>query len=211
MAVYLAQPVGPSGGLVKIGYSMNPVRRVAELAMELKCPLRLVAASPGSRGTERCLHERFDSARRVTFAYGKRHMEWFWPTVDLDAFARSIGGGLEGVVPNKPSSERIRRSDGAKLFQAEVRSRDLTDSGAAKQLLCAVATVRSFMRGYSRPSSAFARWIELWSCKRVPVPSWTIRNGAALPRLIQRGGGRGARERGAAFYALTGKRIYEAA
>jgi hypothetical protein len=65
--VYFVQ--GRKGGAVKIGYAVNPQRRLGNMSTGSPVPLRLLAAIPGDRKLEFDLH-RF-------FGVGRLHGEWF--------------------------------------------------------------------------------------------------------------------------------------
>jgi len=64
-AVYFAY----SGGLVKIGYSIAPAYRQAELAAASAHPVVMVLIVPGSETDERKFH--------IRFAADRAHHEWF--------------------------------------------------------------------------------------------------------------------------------------
>lgn len=48
-----------STGIVKIGYSAEPVKRLKEIQAGNHRPLQVLLAVPGDRGTERTLHQHF--------------------------------------------------------------------------------------------------------------------------------------------------------
>lgn len=73
--IYFARDTGC--GLIKIGYSRKPAKRIAGLSYELKRPVRLLAVARGSRRTERHLHDLFIEDRYEG--------EWFFPSPALDA------------------------------------------------------------------------------------------------------------------------------
>lgn len=64
-AVYFAY----SGGLIKIGWSLTPRSRQAELSAASALPVTMILLVPGSEADERKFHKRF-AASRV-------HHEWF--------------------------------------------------------------------------------------------------------------------------------------
>jgi len=76
MSVYFA--LSYTDDLVKIGYSVNPFRRVSSLRTEHKRPLKLVALFEGDRRVERKFLTRFDKL----WAHG----EWFFYRGNLKAF-----------------------------------------------------------------------------------------------------------------------------
>jgi hypothetical protein len=63
---------------VKIGYARNPFKRLALLQTGNSEPLRLAAAFPGTKQTERELHE--------LFAGDRIRGEWFYPSYELVAY-----------------------------------------------------------------------------------------------------------------------------
>ena len=65
--VYFVQ--GRKGGPVKIGYAVDPQRRLGNMSTGSPVPLKLLAAIPGDRNLEADLH-RF-------FGVGRLHGEWF--------------------------------------------------------------------------------------------------------------------------------------
>jgi hypothetical protein len=74
-AVYFAY----SGGLVKIGYSIAPAYRRAELAAASAHPVVMVLIVPGSEADERKFHARFadDRAHHEWFRVSKRMRDFF--------------------------------------------------------------------------------------------------------------------------------------
>lgn len=71
--VYFIQCV--SGGPIKIGYAVDPVRRVSHLQSGTFEELKILASIPGSRQQEAALHRKFAAARVRS--------EWFSPTASL--------------------------------------------------------------------------------------------------------------------------------
>jgi hypothetical protein len=67
-----------SDGLIKIGTSSDPARRVQALSTGAGESLALVAVVDGGRARERALHERFADTRV--------HGEWFSPSPELLEF-----------------------------------------------------------------------------------------------------------------------------
>lgn len=63
--IYFAGTRDADGAIaaVKIGFSNDPVRRMAELATASPQGIELLAWLPGTRADERALHERFDDER----------------------------------------------------------------------------------------------------------------------------------------------------
>jgi len=68
--VYFIQ-AGGDDGPVKIGWSLNPMKRLRSLQTGSGQVLRLLAVMPGDRKKERAMHRAF-SSRRI-------HGEWFNP------------------------------------------------------------------------------------------------------------------------------------
>jgi len=69
-------------GLIKIGHSENPVKRLAEIQRYSPVALCLVAVIEGGQSLEKELHK--------DFADGRSHGEWFNLTDDLLAVLRQI-------------------------------------------------------------------------------------------------------------------------
>lgn len=66
-----------SGGLIKIGFSKDPFRRIDELRTGLATPVDKFLVVRGHKHAERKLHDRFAAERN--------HREWFKPTAMLEA------------------------------------------------------------------------------------------------------------------------------
>jgi hypothetical protein len=71
--VYFAQ--ADCGGLIKIGFASDPVRRVKALQQHCPCLLRLLVVAPGGPRLEAELHRKFDRLRV--------RGEWFRPAPEL--------------------------------------------------------------------------------------------------------------------------------
>lgn len=65
-------------GLIKIGTSIQPSKRIAALKNGSPDHLRLIAIMPGGRTTEALIHERFENCRK--------RGEWFEATADLISY-----------------------------------------------------------------------------------------------------------------------------
>lgn len=74
--------VRETDGLVKIGFSHNPLKRLVQLQRGMPDRLRIHAACPGPMRTEKALHELFRDDRIGG--------EWFSPTPRLVALMNSI-------------------------------------------------------------------------------------------------------------------------
>lgn len=85
MSVYFA--VRDSDGAIKIGTSNDVVARMAELAADERCDVRLLRAIHGGTEVERRIHEIF---RRERIWVDNRATEWFRPSDELDAFSRDL-------------------------------------------------------------------------------------------------------------------------
>lgn len=80
-------------GLVKIGFTMNFPRRLAELQVSNPEPVRLIGWVRGGRREERRLHAKF--------AHLRQHAEWFNPGPVLLAYLQGITEqGEPPVIPN---------------------------------------------------------------------------------------------------------------
>lgn len=93
-------------GLIKIGYSSDPKRRLANLQSPV--PLRLLATMRGGRKLERRLHKKLAAHRK--------HGEWFEPHRDVLAI---IENAIE-VESRKPQSNDCE-------FSSDVASRNLAE------------------------------------------------------------------------------------
>jgi len=79
--IYFVQSI--DGGPVKIGYTTQLPKRLADLRSMNPRFLVLLASMPGTEDDERRLHERFSTTRL--------HGEWFKSTTDLVALIASVG------------------------------------------------------------------------------------------------------------------------
>jgi len=107
-SVYFIAPVG--GGLVKIGYSTNPSRRIGALLDASPVLLEILCSVPGCREQENALH--------TLFIKHWSHGEWFHPAPELLAFvaATKLAGGLPKDLPlpwprRKPFPSKRRETD----------------------------------------------------------------------------------------------------
>jgi hypothetical protein len=80
----LGSPEDP--GVVKIGFSVNPTRRLKEIQRDNGHPLTLMGMLPGTRADEKAMHARFREHRKMG--------EWFYPTQELFSVF-----GVKEVVP----------------------------------------------------------------------------------------------------------------
>lgn len=88
MSVYFIQR--GEAGPIKIGHSGNPKARLAALKTASDQPLRMIGVMDGGKEAERELHLRFADARLEG--------EWFSPTEEIVALARSFS--VAGPVSN---------------------------------------------------------------------------------------------------------------
>lgn len=70
-----------SAGLVKVGYSGTPRKRLQGLINSTGAPVHILAVAPGSWFRERHLHSLLSESRH--------HSEWFGPTMELIAWVRA--------------------------------------------------------------------------------------------------------------------------
>jgi hypothetical protein len=95
------------GGPVKIGFALDPRRRMRELQTANPFPLALVAYVAGDTTLERELHERLDELRA--------HGEWFHPSDEIEEeinrlLAERYGERLRKLeTTNLPSPKRLQR------------------------------------------------------------------------------------------------------
>lgn len=87
--VYFVEAVGT--GLVKIGVSKTPARRIADLSRMSGAPLIVIATVAGDQKTENRIHR--------CFAAERRHGEWFALSVRLRRFIKS--SATLGRLPEK--------------------------------------------------------------------------------------------------------------
>lgn len=107
-------------GLVKIGYSANPIRRAEQLGAEL------LAVMPGGARMERLMHRHFADYRS--------HGEWFHPGLGLIIFIEALHGDdpyrRAGLPEEYHSAEvhRILAEERAEEARAEAvrKARELT-------------------------------------------------------------------------------------
>lgn len=78
--IYFVQRL--TGGPIKIGFAVEPERRVKALATGSSEPLVFLGQLPGNRATERKIHEQF--------AHLREHGEWFRPGPDLTTFVEGL-------------------------------------------------------------------------------------------------------------------------
>lgn len=71
-----------AGGMIKIGISKDPERRIAELGRSSPLPLSILAIIPGGRNREKSLHERF--------AEHRKHGEWFTECQDILDYIKGV-------------------------------------------------------------------------------------------------------------------------
>ncbi len=77
MAIYFLQGK-ENAGLIKIGYSATPQKRVKGIQRMSPEPLNILAIIEGDRKKEAAIHS--------TFAHLRQHGEWFTPAVELLTF-----------------------------------------------------------------------------------------------------------------------------
>lgn len=83
-------------GRVKIGFSMQPAKRLSKIASDAPFPCRLLGYWPGSEADELAIHEKFQDTRV--------HGEWFAATEALMHFiaGRKIDLPAEALDARKP-------------------------------------------------------------------------------------------------------------
>ena len=79
-----------SDGLVKIGWSSDPNRRLAKINSDTSSPCRMVGAIEGTREQESALHQLLSAS--------SKHGEWFNKTADVRLFL--------GMLPEAPRPMR---------------------------------------------------------------------------------------------------------
>ena len=107
--VYLAQSV--RCGWVKIGWAKNPANRIVALANEHRTEMALLGCVPGSGKDEQNLQHRFRGSR---VAY-----EWFGPTEEILAFARSLPSPIKAApfTPKKRSPNWLIATVGGRWLE----------------------------------------------------------------------------------------------
>jgi hypothetical protein len=84
----------PGKGLIKIGYSKDPRRRIFDLRAKHKERIELIAVMPGSRIIERFLHHKFHKLRMEG--------EWFSPSPELLKIAdKASQFTMDKSIPSK--------------------------------------------------------------------------------------------------------------
>lgn len=176
MAVYFLQ--APTGGPVKIGYTVNLRMRVASLSAGQVDGLVVLATLPGNRLAEKEIHDRFAASRRHD-EYGTPAGEWFEPTQDLVDFIRSIGGSPSGASVEFSGAIRPRgfKSDGQRLLLHYLRDNDIHASTLSEAIDCNPVTVPRWLNGFVFPDCVSARIVEILTRGAVPAESWTTLDG----------------------------------
>lgn len=114
--IYFAKAT--SNGLIKIGYSSNPEKRMAGLAHQVKGSVELLKTFVGDRRHERHLHAKF--------AVHREFGEWFRPAIEILSFiatADAIEGAFEAKFPNRIQVE----------VDIDLRDRIKDESGRTKR------------------------------------------------------------------------------
>jgi hypothetical protein len=109
--IYVAQA---ENGLIKIGISADPHKRLHTISLYSPLQVRLIAVFDGDRATESDLHSSFQPHRR--------HNEWFAPEGAVAAFVERVWGrGLSFVADWVADHNHLRQSnkDRAKISRAE--------------------------------------------------------------------------------------------
>lgn len=75
--IYFIAPIANQSG-VKIGFSKNPGARLADLTSEVGIKLNLIGSIPGTKETEKEIHEKFKDQRL--------HGEWFRTNQAINRF-----------------------------------------------------------------------------------------------------------------------------
>ncbi len=124
--VYFVEAVGT--GLVKIGLSADPMKRVGSL--RIACPVDIVvrAIVPGDRDLERSLHRRFAQH----WARG----EWFRMTPDIVSFMDQTEAPIvvARTFPMRDRNVNYYPEDFRRLCEFVVRVRSMTQSDVAEAL-----------------------------------------------------------------------------
>lgn len=117
--------------LVKIGFSIDPISRIAALAVASPLRLDLIAYSPGTQDDERFLHDRF----KTDWSHG----EWFRASDSILSLAETVKSG--GFLPDE--------------FRAEAR---VEPNGPARRIIEIFGGVRPTARAMSLPASTVQSW-----------------------------------------------------
>lgn len=81
-------------GLVKIGRSQDPIKRLRNLSTSSPTPLKMISYGKALPNHERELHDQF--------AEHRSHGEWFHPAIELVEFAEAYTGSMHKVPEFPP-------------------------------------------------------------------------------------------------------------
>lgn len=144
--VYLIEA---SIGLVKIGHSSDPVRRLNAIKDGALCHLELIAFWPAPRSEERALQRQFRAHHRFN--------EWFFPADDLADFVNARRG--IGIHMLQDGQIHLARSELTQIL-AYREANDLTQQALADKLKTSAGYLHDIETGRRKPSPVLAVRIE---------------------------------------------------
>lgn len=143
--IYFIQPV--SGGLIKIGYAINPQKRLAEIQRMSPATLRILATIEGDRKREAELHRQYASLRIYGewFRAEKRLLEFIGPIPESGTLrrARKLAAGKRRKVappaqPPKPlTHQEIAEATALQYYKS---------SQAAQMIGVSIHTLRQWIK-----------------------------------------------------------------
>lgn len=156
--------IGASNGLVKIGWSEKPDRRLAKIASDCACECTLLGFAPGDKEREQELHSRFSAFHS--------HREWFRNDGIVAEFVAVLPQPIARVLCWSEADPivHIRK----RLFQmsqiafAEMLDLDNTaisrvESGRRELKLSEMARIRKAARARGLP------WSDQWFFEAMPA------------------------------------------
>jgi hypothetical protein len=168
----------PHGGPIKVGHSVRPERRAADISASIGDALEVIATAPGGQREEKDWHWDFRHARMYLEA-GDGTTEWFLPTGPVADYIDTIGGRVRGEVLREFDAGFDGR-DGELLLDEFLNSRGVTQAQAAAEIPCSTQSICYWRCGRSTPDEIAAEMIELWTGGAVPRRSWLTRNGVVV-------------------------------
>lgn len=123
-------------GLVKIGWSTDPRRRLSKINSDTSSPCQLLGYVEGTLEQEATLHRLLQSE--------VEHREWFRPGPLVSAF-------LAAIPTYAPPGPRSNGGDGARKLAAYLARTFTSDAAFAAQIGASMGAVRKWKRGERMP------------------------------------------------------------
>lgn len=140
------------GGQIKIGYSLDPVRRAKTIERAIGCAVTILAVRPGRMADEAAEHRRFSH-----LALG---CEWFRPDSSIGAYIASLPKMEAAASPDVDADPFTKqaREWAAELEDIQARRSDCSIVAArelvAEWLGCPPGTLENFRKGRGGAVSA---------------------------------------------------------